>query len=194
MTENAKSSFNWQEPGINWNDIRREHLVQWYDDDGFLVQAVGAFVAAGLRRAQAAITIGTKTHLAALHRWLEADGFAVDDLQREGRFISLDAAETLARFMVDGHPDRKKFREVIGGVVSRATASWTGLRAFGEMVALLWEEGNKAGALELEALWNELGKTYPFALFCAYPKRAFKTVEDRESFAQVCDAHSTVLL
>ncbi len=54
--------------------------------------------------------------------------------------------------------------------------------------------GERAEALELEELWNGLGKIYPFALFCAYSKGAFECAEDRESFSRVCEAHSMVIL
>jgi hypothetical protein len=63
---------------------------------------------------------------------------------RQGRYIVLDAAETLQKFMVEGFPDAARFREVLSSVVVRARgAVEKGARvvAFGEMVALLWEDG-----------------------------------------------------
>jgi hypothetical protein len=49
----------------------------------------------------------------------------------------------------------------------------TGVRAFGEMVTVLWEEGNAVGAVELEMMGTELGreiaKISRLTLLCAYP-------------------------
>ena len=67
------------------------------------------------------------------------------------------------------------------------------VRAFGEMVSLLWERGNRDGAIALEQLWNELGKRHQFALFCAYPLSAFANDAERESLSSVCACHSRVI-
>lgn len=53
-----------------------------------------------------------------------------------------------------------------------------GLTVFGEMVALLWAQGNKQGALELEALWNDVLSERTFYLHCAYPRRAFSNEDE----------------
>lgn len=196
MIDNHQSPFN-SEPDslqIDWKSLRHEHLVQWYDNDASLIQSVGPFLAASLKSGGAAINIATPSHRIAVDRWLMADGHHTVALQRAGRYIPLDAKETLDRFMVGDSPDRDLFFEVIGALVYRASVSWNGLRAFGEMVRLLWKEGNREGAIELEHLWNELARRYPFALFCAYSREAFPTCQDREAFAHVCDAHSLVIL
>ena len=83
--------------------------------------------------------------------------------------------------MVHDRPTQRNFVEVIGSVISRATTSWGGVRAFGEMVAVLWKEGNRDGALELEKFWSDLGQIYSFALFCAYPKEKCDLGDDAKS-------------
>jgi len=47
------------------------------------------------------------------------------------------------------------------------------VHAFGEMVALLCQDGLFDAAVELEGLWNELAARFRFHLFCAYPSRLF---------------------
>jgi len=47
--------------------------------------------------------------------------------------------------------------------VEREPTCQAGLPFFGEMVAILWSEGNKVGALELERLWNDVLKDHAFA-------------------------------
>jgi len=61
------------------------------------------------------------------------------------------------------------------------------------MVALLLAEGKSQAAIRLEHLWNELIKTQPVSLRCAYPLSGFFREEDRESFLRICAEHSSVL-
>ena len=85
------------------------------------------------------------------------------------------------------------FFERVGIPVSQAYHSWPHVRAFGEMVSILFDNGNPEGAIELERLWNKLLKIYPLALFCAY-KQCDDSPENTESLAHVCDAHDLVIV
>jgi hypothetical protein len=78
-------------------------------------------------------------------------------------------------------------------VLKRALARPGPVRIFGEMVALLWDAGNAGAAVDLEALWNELGRQYSFSLLCAYPAGAVAADEYADELAQICAAHSAVL-
>src|SRR5581483_7686374 len=85
------------------------------------------------------------------------------------------------------------FDEVVGGVVRRAARRGGGVRAYGEMVALLWGAGDVLGAIELERLWNDLAREQEFALLCAYPAASVAHPDRREAFCEVCDLHTAVL-
>jgi PAS domain-containing protein len=89
------------------------------------------------------------------------------------------------------------FRNVIGTLVEQVSAvaerHGRGLVAFGEMVALLWADGNQPAALALERLWNDLAKTHSFQLRCAYPMRLFPQERDDQWIAEVCAEHSQVV-
>jgi hypothetical protein len=80
-----------------------------------------------------------------------------------------DAVTTLSALR-DGHlTDRRQFESVIGGAIDSLSAAAPAkrLRAYGEMVDLLWQTGDVAAAVRLESLWNDLGKTRRFSLLCA---------------------------
>ncbi len=66
------------------------------------------------------------------------------------------------------------------------------IRAFGEMVALLWEQGLNGATVQLENLWNQLHKKSNFTLFCAYPKIRF-TQDINHSMDIICSAHTKVI-
>src|SRR4051794_27910738 len=159
------------------NLIGSAHSVQFYGDDTFLVDDISRFIGASLGAGRAAVVIATGEHLRGFALRLKARGVDSDLARTQGRYICLDAADTLSRFMVDGRPDPERFLGVIGGVLACAIAAASGeqprVAAFGEMVALLWADGNHAAAIELEELWNDLGRKYCFDLRCAYPMSFF---------------------
>jgi hypothetical protein len=95
----------------------------------------------------------------------------------EGRLVFLDAEATLNRFMLDGEPDQARFQRVIGDALSgvRSRAVHGGIRAYGEMVGVLWKAGELSAAVRLEQLWNELLKASDVSLYCAYPIDVFSS-------------------
>jgi hypothetical protein len=105
----------------------------------------------------------------------------------------MDAAETMASFMVEGWPDAAAFWQTMSPVFRRALARPGEVRVFGEMVALLWDNGQGAAAVDLEALWNELARQYSFSLLCAYPADALREDEDADELAEIYAAHSAIL-
>src|SRR2546428_415779 len=112
-----------------------------------------------------------------------------------GRCRAGDAAQTLARVMVDGWPDARRFAEVVGGLIREARTHNGDRRvlAFGEMVALLWSEGKREAALRLEQLWNELARHEPFSLYCAYSLASFDEATYAKPFADIARAHAWVI-
>jgi hypothetical protein len=92
--------------------------------------------------------------------------------------------------MCDGMPDATLFREVLGRLLERTRAP---VRAFGEMVVLLWESGQKQATLELERLWSEACRQHGIALLCAYPNDVFEG-DSEQAIRQVCDAHTSVVM
>ena len=181
-------------PTPEWTEIgASEHFVQFYESDSFLIDSVAKFIGSGLGSGEAGLVIGTRDHLQALEEQLTACGFDLGMLKSRGQYVPLDAAETLATFMVDGVPDPELFTRLIGKTVSRAAKGGRPVRAFGEMVALLWADGNGAAAVRLEELWNELGKEHAFSLFCAYPIDGFRGEANVQPFLHICEAHSRVI-
>jgi excisionase family DNA binding protein len=183
-------------PRCEWSrGIEHEHLVQFYETEEYLVRSVSTFFAAALRSGEACVLIATASHRAAIDEAL-ASGGSCDLLaaRARGQYVALDAAETLATFMVNGQPDPQRFNASVGDVIRRAGQSRPGVRAFGEMVALLWAAGNRAGAMCLEELWNDLQKNVRFTLFCAYPMSGFGNDDGQPvGLASVCAQHSRVI-
>jgi PAS domain S-box-containing protein len=181
-------------PAVDWSEMSEtEHFVQFYESDEVLVGSVSEFVRAALAEGQASVVIATPEHRDSLERRLLACGFDAANAIDSGRYIVLDAAETLSRFMVEGAPDARRFADRVGGVIAELAKGGQRVHAFGEMVALLWAEGNRAAAIRLEQLWNDLAKQHRFCLFCAYPIAGFGDKGEAVQFDSVCSCHSRVI-
>lgn len=145
-----------------------EHVVQLYgNDDQLLIRNVSRYLAEGLRRGDGLVVIATPEHTRGIVRHLvEGSSGAALDAIDHGRLVLLDAAETLEWMLIDEAP----FRSVVGEVIAavRARAATGRVRAFGEMVSLLWEAGRQHDATRLEQLWNCLLQDSGCSLYCAY--------------------------
>jgi hypothetical protein len=179
---------------LNFESVRDgDHFVQFYEDENFLIQALGAFVAQGFVEEQSVVVILTPEHRSALENRLRAAGIDPAEYNERCLYFAFDAADTLACFMVQGRPDARRFRATIEPIVSIASQQGVSVRAFGEMVALLWADGNKTGAIELEMLWNDLIEQNSFALLCAYPINKFTDTEKERELRHICRAHNCVI-
>jgi hypothetical protein len=177
----------------NWHDLVRhpahgDHIVQMYQDDEFLAEAVAEYVVTGLRAGEAAVIIATPEHRAKFVRALEAQGF------HEGPALKiLDAEETLARFMSKGTPQWREFHEVVGGLIAELRLQYPTVRAYGEMVNVLWQRGAQEAALRLEEFWNELARLQTFSLLCAYYMDPLDGKAYGGPMEGVCKAHTHVI-
>ena len=120
-------------------------------------------------------------------------GVDVDEAVATGRFVILDAAETLSSIVVDGSPDPKRVRDLVGGMMTQLGQGDRRIHVFGEMVALLWAAGDRDAAIRLETLWNDLRRSHRFALLCGYPLHGFGEGSDAAGFEGVCACHTRVI-
>jgi len=181
-------------PIANWSNLKEsEHFVQFYENDEYLLDSVSQFLGEGLLAGEGCIIAATEAHRVGLEVRLEKMGVDLDSAYERSQFVVLDAAATLAKFMVSGLPVQARFDEVVGEVVSKAEQLWPRVRIFGEMVALLAADGNVNGSVELEKTWNVFHEVHRFQLFCAYPISQFSGEDNADSLAHVCSAHSHVL-
>jgi CheY-like chemotaxis protein len=146
------------------------HLVHFFDSDTNLAANVTRFLVDGLARSEAIMVVATRAHQIAVAARLEAAGVDLQSLQKAGMAMLLDAEATLDRFMIHGRPARGPFTDVVGGALGKLARSSGArqIRAYGEMVDLLWRRGDVAGAVQLEELWNGLSAPCPFSLLCGY--------------------------
>lgn len=162
------------------------HAVHLATDDCDLVSVLASFVAEGLADGEVCLVVATATHRDGLATRLALAGLAEE---ARGLLVQLDADTVLQGLLRDGHLDPRRFDSTLGRAVRAAGGRGTGLRAFGEVVGLLYERGELVAALELERLWDGLQRDRSFALLCAYPAGLHG---DESAQRQVGAAHSHV--
>jgi MEDS: MEthanogen/methylotroph, DcmR Sensory domain len=170
----------------------RDHIVLFYADDGELTQKVGDFLIEAIRTGGAAIVVSTWEHKLAFGRRLAQAGIDLAAARAAGIYTELDAAETIGRFVIGDRADAASFWAEITPAIRRAAGLGQPVRIFGEMVSLLWDTGLVSTAVEVEAMWNELGVQFPFALVCGYPLKSVTDGNLRDPLTDVCRAHSAV--
>ncbi len=144
------------------------HAVHVYADDLAIGDELIRFVENGLILGESVVVVANREHRAALAAWRSGHPSICD-----GEYlVMLDAEKTLQTLVVAGMPDEALFGSTARGIVDSAASGGRSVRVYGEMVAMLWNQGNVAGALTLESLWNELAMTRSFFLMCGYPESA----------------------
>src|SRR5947199_5182240 len=98
------SSLHAAEPQGRLNLHRHTHSVQFYSDDAFLIDVLSRFMGSAVGAGDAAIVIATPQHRRALAERLAARGLDVERAVEQGRYVALDAAETLLQFMIGDCP------------------------------------------------------------------------------------------
>jgi hypothetical protein len=166
------------------------HVVQLYDHDDELAAGVVPYLAEAIRAGGTALVIATEAHRQAFTVQLERA--VLNPWSASATLTMLDAREAADALLFDGGIARHRFDKLIGELVREAAGQGGGpLRAYGEIVALLWADGHVRAALELEELWNDLAREVDFSLYCAYP-RAWVEAEG-EALDMMCRLHSAVV-
>jgi hypothetical protein len=96
--------------------------------------------------------------------------------------------------MAGDMPDPDAFDESVGRLIStlvRSRGDRVLIRAYGEMVDVLWKAERADAAIRLEMLWNKLAARHGFALLCGYAMGNF--YKQTDLFEEVCRQHTHVM-
>jgi DNA-binding NarL/FixJ family response regulator len=182
--------------GTEKREIPRNHEVQFYSDDASFLVGLTRFVKSALEAGNAVIVVATESHRDSLLPRLQTHGLDIGAAIEQGRYIPVDAADTLSALMLNGMPDPVRFLNLLGNLLLTASKAATGKQArvsiFGECVHLLWAQGNAEAAIQFEKLGNQLAKIYDVDILCGYPLASFHGAQDSHIFQRICAEHSAV--
>jgi hypothetical protein len=166
------SKYDSREP---WCDLLEgatapEHIVQLYQDEKFLSRAVCRFAVSALAHGEGVILVPTSAHWNALRPRLEAEGVNTEAAQKAGQLTVVDADNLLPEFMRGSMPNAPLFMGLAAETVAKARGGdrFTKVRWWGEMVNVLWEQGNVAGSMSLEDQFHQLAREQDIAIFCSF--------------------------
>jgi hypothetical protein len=168
-----------------------EHLVHFYDEEAVFLNSLETFILHGLMAGEAVVVIALPGHRTSLEFRLAGHGLNLAKLTDNEQLLLLDAQTTLSSFLRDGLPSEMLFEEKLGGLLARVRARHQTVRAFGEMVGILWEQGNRAATIRLEELWHAYCRREGLMLYCAYRRAAFAA--EPEAMGHICANHSRVI-
>ena len=169
------------------------HVVQFYGHEEELADRVAGYLLGALQDDGVAVVIATAAHRRAFEGRLTRAGVDLAAAARAGTYRTLDAGDTVRALTTGGPLDRGAFDRVIGRLIADAGQGERPVRAYGEMVALLWDAGLVNDAVQLEEMWGSLGLSHSFSLFCSYPARSVTGDGHLEAFAEVCRLHGSVV-
>lgn len=171
--------------------LGHDHRVQFFGaNERGLVGKVAGFLAESLELGNAALIVAEPSRAEAIRRATEE---RLHDVLSSEQLLVRDARAQLDAFLVDGRPDPQRFEATVGATV-RALAQTTGrVRAYGEMVGVLWTAGQTTAAIALEGLWNALLSDVPLDLYCGYPIDVLGTAFQLAAVEPLIAKHSTVV-
>jgi DNA-binding NarL/FixJ family response regulator len=177
-------------------EITRSHEVGFYSDDAALVVGFTSFIEAALEAGNAVVVVATESHRKSLLQRLHEHGVDIVAAVEQGRYVSLDVADTLSTFMVNDLPDPARFLKVAGNLVAAAARASRGERprvaACGECARTLWKQGNADAAVQVEHLWGEIAQTHEVDILCGYVLNGFQREQENRIYERICVEHSAV--
>lgn len=176
--------------------LARIHEVQFYSDDESFLVGFSRFVEAALMAGNSVIVAATEAHQSGLLKKLDEGGVNLSAAADQGRYLTLDIAETLSTFMVNDRPDPVRFHKVTDDLVALAAKASKGkppkVAVCGECAPTLWAKGKPDAAIQLEHLWDEVAHTFEVDVLCGYVLNHFQSERESHIRERICAEHSAV--
>ena len=148
------------------------HEIAFYPDENALVEDYARVAQAALEAGNTFVLLTGSVRREQLPRRLRERGVDVDHAVAEGQYCIVDVPHLLARFMVDGWPDEKRFWKAATSLVAELQARGTGkpsrVIVCGECAPTLLNQGHADAALRVEQLWEEFSNAHHIDTVCGY--------------------------
>ena len=181
---------------LRWTGIELTHEVHFYSASEVHLQRATRFIQTAITSGYSVLICATGTSRGDIREALQSRQLDVDDLAERGNYISLDAAEMVSTFMVEGAPDPVRFSGLFGGLIRVAAeagrSDLPGVAVYSECASLLCAEGKRDAAIRVEQLWNELARIHNIDILCGYSQNHFHDDDDIPFIKGLCAAHSRV--
>jgi hypothetical protein len=170
-----------------------DHIVQLYKQDSHLTDVVTNYVVPSLLSGEGVLIIATEEHIKQFERSLKSVHINTTLLQLTRQLVMLDARSTLNNFMDGEQLNTEKFFIYMESVLADLRVEYPSIKAYGEMVNVLWNDGNFESMLGLENLWKNLLDKHDMTLLCAFSLDELSEEREGITFNEVCGCHSYVI-
>ena len=121
------------------------------------------------------------------------NGQNFQDLQDQDQIIFFDAEFLLSNLMSDEGLDEKAFQEYVAAPMHKAQLNYPKVRAFSEMVDILWKQDQYDMAIQLEVFWNNLSNTQEFSFLRTYSLDKLNPNTFEDALERICKCHSHLI-
>lgn len=177
----------WQD--VLTNPTAGSHIVQVCQNKALQVEVVTRYIKEGLLNGEAVIIIAKPALRKAVIAKMDALDLDVHFFKSQGQIKFFDAELLLSGFLIDGVLEEQAFQEFIGLPIQAAQLKFGKVRAFGEMMNVLWKKGQYDTAMQLEDFWNDLSKKLEFSLLCSYSLDNLDPNAYDDSLELICKCH-----
>jgi hypothetical protein len=183
---------------VNWLELDRSpHAVQFYSGEDFFLDSGARFISTALGAGNSAMIIATQVHRDGIVERLKALGVDTEGAVRKGRYVTVEPTQLIVQLVVDGQLSRIRFDEFLHQFMLPLRAAAESERqlvaVFGEVVGMLWANGEAETAIKLEHFWNELSSQGSYCLRCLYPIASFSDPAQSELFMKLCAEHASTI-
>lgn len=186
-------------PHASWHELLAEpgrgaHMVQIYDNDEFLVRAVGHFAAEGFRSGEVVALTGTAEHVRAIRGALAALDIDTEAAEKREQLVVTDAEDAANAILKDGLPDADLFAGLTTPIIEKAQSDprYSGIRWWGEISNVFYRRGDTAAVLLDEEAGDAAVRRHGIALLCTLQYDRFDPT-DYETLQGVCCRHTHVI-
>ena len=164
-----------------------QHVLQLYQEEARLLDALTDFAAAGLRADEGVVVI------ASTPRWqLLVDRLQKSGMDPHGRVVRGQLRLFGLHVVLGAVPNRQRFSEVMNGVLALAHARHSRVRVFSELTDALWRGGERAAACRCERYWQRLLAVQDCQLLCACPIDSLEGDAYDGTLQALCSAHTHI--
>lgn len=167
------------------------HICEFYPTAADRIRSICQFIVPGLIQGEAVLVIATFENLEMLKSSLILYAIDINEFIDSGQLILLDAHKTLEKFIRNDLIDYFLFFNLMNEVLEKITSNFPKIRAYGEMVDILYKTRDIDITLELESLWSEVSLHHKFSLLCGYTAENFRG--RHYHIKQICSSHTHLI-
>ena len=169
-----------------------DHTCTLYRDEEDLLQEVADFLTPAVLAGDGVVVLARQPRGERLRAELERRARDAAVQLSPDRLVTLDAAALLDEIMTADAPCEERFLAEVRPVLEAARAATGRVRAYGELLDLLWERDQLAAAAELEVCWNRLLGSLHCPLRCAYRAPGDADEARAEALQRISSLHAAM--